>query len=252
MRFYGAQPISIERKHLERLSKYEYRVCVKTDGTRSFLISDESGVYLLNRAMQKTPFTGFRLSKESVLDGELTADGKSFIIHDGMVLAGKDISHLSLTKRLEELVPFIKSCPKVSGRVKIKEHLKLSEMNTIDPVAPGADGLIFTPVNEPVRTGTHETLFKWKPLELNTVDFLWSKGALWVQGPTFVEKAVFQAPEGSIVECSLNNGHWIPIKFRTDKNYPNNKRTFERTLVNIREDIKFSELVKLNASGPEE
>ena len=34
------------------------------------------------------------------------------------------------------------------------------------------DGLVFTPVNEPVRIGTHETMFKWKPLEKNTVDFL--------------------------------------------------------------------------------
>ena len=246
MRFFGAQPVSIERRHLPGLLRSEYRVCVKTDGTRNFIISDETGVYLLNRAMQKTPFTGFRLAKESVLDGELTADGSCFVIHDGMVLAGRDISQLPLDKRIEALTAFVKSCPKVSGRVKIKEHKRLSELGTIDPVAPGADGLIFTPVNEPVRTGTHETLFKWKPTEQNTVDFFWSEGHLWIQGPIRIQKAVFEAPEGSIVECRLENSvHWVPVKIRSDKNYPNNKRTYERTLVNIREDIKFSELVKL-------
>ena len=34
------------------------------------------------------------------------------------------------------------------------------------------DGLVFTPVYDPIRLGTHETMFKWKPLEKNTVDFL--------------------------------------------------------------------------------
>lgn len=245
MRFFGAQPISIERKHLPLLVRNEYRVCVKTDGTRAFLISDDTGVYLLNRAMVKTPFTGFRLAKESVLDGELTSDGSSFIIHDGMVLAGRDISQLPLDKRIDEIIPFVKSCPKVSGRVRVKEHMKLCDISNIDPFAPGADGLIFTPVHEPVRTGTHETLFKWKPTELNTVDFHWSKGCLWIQGSLKVQKAAFEAPEGSIVECKFCNGVWKPLKIRTDKNYPNNKRTFDRTLVNIREDIKFTELVQL-------
>jgi mRNA guanylyltransferase len=36
-------------------------------------------------------------------------------------------------------------------------------------------------------------------------------------------------------------GWWKPIKVRTDKTHPNNRRTFYRTLVNIKEDIKMSE-----------
>jgi len=38
------------------------------------------------------------------------------------------------------------------------------------------DGLIFTPINEPIRIGTHETMFKWKPRNKNTIDFLVKKG----------------------------------------------------------------------------
>ena len=37
------------------------------------------------------------------------------------------------------------------------------------------DGLVFTPINEPIRIGTHETMFKWKPQAKNTVDFLMKK-----------------------------------------------------------------------------
>ena len=34
-----------------------------------------------------------------------------------------------------------------------------------------SDGLIFTPIEEPIRTGTHPTMFKWK--SQHTVDILW-------------------------------------------------------------------------------
>ena len=47
--------------------------------------------------------------------------------------------------------------------------------------------------------------------------------------------------EGKIVECSYGNTGWQLEKVREDKTYPNNLRTFERTLVNIKEDIQPSE-----------
>lgn len=244
MRFFGAQPISIERKHLGLLIKNRYKVCEKTDGTRSFLVSDETGVWLLNRAMKKTPFEGFRLAKESILDGEITQDG-SFIVHDAMVIGGSDISQLNLDERIKLYTAFIRSCPKVIGKIKIKQHRDLKDISEIDPMAPGIDGLIFTPIDEPVRVGTHETLFKWKPTELNTVDFVYKEGYLCIQGPKYIQKATFQAPEHSIIECKFENGVWLPVKTRTDKNYPNNLRTYQRTLVNIREDIKFSDIIQL-------
>lgn len=244
MRFFGAQPISIERKHLHLLIKNRYKVCEKTDGTRSFLVSDDSGVWLLNRAMKKTPFEGFRLAKESILDGEVASDG-SFIVHDAMVLGGRDISQLDLNERIKLYTAFVKSCPKVSGRIRIKNHRDLKDISDIDPMAPGTDGLIFTPIDEPVRVGTHETLFKWKPTELNTVDFMYSGGYLYIQGPRCIQKATFNTQEKAIVECKFENGLWLPLKIRTDKNYPNNLRTYQRTIVNIREDIKFSDIVNL-------
>jgi hypothetical protein len=133
------------------------------------------------------------------------------------------------------------------------------------------DGLVFTPVNEPVRIGTHETMFKWKPKEKNTVDFLMKKEPSWevpgtVGGPLawrlYVQekgKLVFESEvamdlmnepwfeEGAIVECEfVDDGKrmwWRPLKRRTDKTHPNGRRTFYRTIVNIREDIKMKEFL---------
>jgi hypothetical protein len=106
------------------------------------------------------------------------------------------------------------------------------------------DGVVFTPVNEPVRMGTHRTLFKWKPFEQITIDFLIRSGKFLIQhegkmimvqeDPTFKE-------EDGIYECFYSK-IWKPLKRRTDKSHPNNKRTYERTLVNIQENIKFCDL----------
>jgi hypothetical protein len=50
-------------------------------------------------------------------------------------------------------------------------------------------------------------------------------------------------PDGTIVECGYGDLGWEPEKIRTDKTYPNNRRTYFRTLVNIREDIQFREFL---------
>ena len=54
-------------------------------------------------------------------------------------------------------------------------------MNTYLPsVEQEIDGLIFTPIEQPVKTGTHETMFKWKPRDKNTIDFqVKRRGTTW-------------------------------------------------------------------------
>jgi hypothetical protein len=122
------------------------------------------------------------------------------------------------------------------------------------------DGLVFTPVREMVKIGTHETMFKWKPKEKNTVDFLvrrddegiWrlyvqEKGKLMMES-TLPPVDIPWLRDGMIVECEFMENDvpmwWRPIMERKDKTYPNNRRTFYRTIVNIREDIKMKDFLK--------
>ena len=110
--------------------------------------------------------------------------------------------------------------------------------------------------------GTHETLFKWKPRERITIDFEVQAdehedgspmASLWIQGPKYImplirSNAMGKDPwsfHGRIVECAYGDAGWHIIKERPDKTHPNNKRTYERTLVNLREDIQASEFSKL-------
>lgn len=245
-RFPGPQPISIERRHLPLLSRSEYLVCEKTDGVRHFLVCftdscDRKICALVNRSFkfQLFPLT---VPRDTLLDGELI--GGDFIVHDAVCIQGEDLREKSLTVRLKKIKALVQCIVPIQKlRVRCKDMIPYSDIAKL-VLGEHTDGVIFTPVNEPIRMGTHRTLFKWKPFERITIDFLVKDGKFYIQhesslvliqhDPEFIETGIF--------ECSYDGHRWTPIKKRDDKSHPNNKLTFERTLVNLREDIKFCEL----------
>lgn len=247
-RFPGPQPVSIERKHIPLLSRNRYLVCEKTDGVRHFLVcfTDSTGkkiCALVNRSFdyELYPLT---LPRDTLLDGELL--GNEYIIHDAVCVKGDDVRQKSLTERLVYARAVTKSIlPLEKLKVKCKNMFEYKHMAKLI-LGDHTDGVIFTPIDEPVRMGTHRTLFKWKPHERITVDFLLKNSVFHIQneGKLFgVARPKCGSNLEGIFECSFDGTHWIPVLKRTDKSHPNNKRTYERTLVNIKENIKFCELV---------
>jgi hypothetical protein len=125
------------------------------------------------------------------------------------------------------------------------------------------DGLIFTPVRDGIKTGTHETMFKWKPRDKNTIDFqLKKKGDIWrlyvqERGNLIYESEFYEhmvpeyaqswMEEDAIIECQYMFNDvpmwWKPVARRYDKTFPNSRRTFYRTLVNIKEDISMNDFL---------
>jgi hypothetical protein len=248
-RFPGPQPISIERKHIHLLSKNPYLVCEKTDGVRNFLVcftdsQNRKICALVNRSFDYVLFP-LTLPRDTLLDGELL--GNEYIIHDAVCIQGEDLRQKSLTERLAKAHSVTKSIlPIPKLRVRCKNMIPYSEIRDLT-LGEHTDGVIFTPVNEPVRMGTHRTLFKWKPLDRITVDFAVRDEKFCIQHEgkfLSVQDCSDEEENGAIYECFYDeNLVWRPIKKRTDKSHPNNKRTYERTLVNIKENIKFCDLV---------
>lgn len=245
-RFPGPQPISLERVHLPILQKNDYLVCEKTDGVRHFLVcfTDSQNRKICALVNRKLDFVLYSITipRDTLLDGELIGD--VFVAHDAVCIQGEDLTRKNLIERLEKIraVCKIAVCSKL--RVQCKHMIQYRDVSTLS-LGPGTDGVIFTPVHERVLMGTHRTLFKWKPLEKITIDFVVHKGNLCIQHESVmlpIQTAPNDFAEGAILECILPRSTWIVLKERTDKNYPNNKRTFDRTLVNIRENIKFCEL----------
>jgi mRNA capping enzyme, catalytic domain/mRNA capping enzyme, C-terminal domain len=255
-RFPGPQPISIERVHFPILKHEPYMVCEKTDGVRHMLVCFEfenrKYCLLVNRAFEYK-YTTLAVPRGTILDGELLGD--EYLVYDAVMIRGQDVKSMNLLKRLEMAKSL--QIPKTPGnvKVKVKQMYSLQDIRHVN-LTPHSDGLIFTPQCDPVRIGTHEKLFKWKPN--NTIDFLVQQYGdtdgtpvygLHIQGfmvkPLTRSCAMGKDPkefDGKIVECEYGKNGWSIMKVRTDKTYPNNRRTYERTIVNIRENIQLSEL----------
>jgi len=267
-RFPGPQPVSIERRHFPLLKLQPYLVCEKTDGVRHLLASTDEGVFLVNRAFSYEK-VNIRVAKDTLLDGELVKtkagkeglrpDGKPavsllFMVYDAVRVKGEDLTHKPLTERLDTARKVIKAIIKTANaplEIRVKAMWDLGDpIPDLNSFEYETDGLVFTPVNEPIRTGTHETMFKWKPRERITIDFCIKNGSdLFVQdkGIPYKEASLHlhnvrrDLPDGTIVECGYGNLGWFVEKIRTDKTHANNRRTYFRTLVNLRENIQLQE-----------
>jgi hypothetical protein len=257
-RFPGPQPVSIERRHFCLLKRQPYLVCEKTDGVRHLLVSTPDGtVALVNRAFHVDPVK-IRIPKDTLLDGELvktkTGAKMLFMVYDAVRVKGEDLTRAPLDQRLEKARGALKGIIKTANapfEVRVKSMWALgSPIPNLNSFEYETDGLVFTPVNEPIRMGTHETMFKWKPHERITIDFCLQNGKeLFVQdrGEPYKEAELHmrnQRPDlanGTIVECGYGDLGWFVEKIRTDKTHPNNRRTYFRTLVNLREKIIVSE-----------
>jgi len=278
--FPAPQPISVERKHFGQLNSHPYVVSPKADGERFLLVALGDRSVLINRAFEETDIK-FRFKKNAfegtVLDVEKISN--RILVFDAYQVNGDIIKDKDLDERLERASALVKSVLKTSKdllKIEMKPVFERDELEKAIKTDFGyeTDGLIFTPKDEPARVGTHETMFKWKPLEKNTVDFQVVPSTrmhdcrqemiygydLYVQehGKKICEgrlsqdlvephwRPIMDAGKDHclILECEYIQGEvnfWRPIGIRRDKTMPNARRTFQRTLVNIEEDIQWKE-----------
>lgn len=244
-------------------------VCEKTDGTRVMLVCTEFEgkrvCAIVNRAFHMEEIS-LNVPRETILDCELIDN--LILVYDAIMVKGEDLRRRTLTDRLAAAASSIKMVlrtKKDKYAIKVKKMYPLPEIQKVlDAEYPyETDGLVFTPIEEPIRMGTHETMFKWKPREKITIDFMVKHtGKYMDQGHAGYEPVMelyiadrdklqsvtifnplvkykdLEMYENQIVECGYGDAGWYFIKTRPDKTYPNNLRTYERTIVNIREDIQ--------------
>jgi hypothetical protein len=218
----------------------------------------EGIVALVNRAFHVEPVK-IRIPKDTLLDGELVKakSGKVlFMVYDAVRVKGENLMTAPLNQRLEKARAVLKGIIKTANapfEVRVKAMIDLKDFKSfpnLNSFEYETDGLVFTPTEEPIRMGTHETMFKWKPRERITIDFCLQNGQeLFVQdrGEPYKEAELHtrnKRPDlanGTIVECGYGDLGWFVEKIRTDKTHANNRRTYFRTLVNIRENILVTE-----------
>lgn len=272
--FPGSQPVSIEYRHFDALRARPYVVCEKTDGTRCMLLAftfeNKKTCVCVDRALEMfTCPLNFRrpIYDGTILEGELYED--TLMLYDALLVCGTAVGRLDFLSRLEHLetlkglLTVLKYDPL---KLRVKTFHALKDFKTfmdvyLPTVSQKIDGLVFTPVDECVKTGTHETMFKWKPRDKNTIDFqMKRRGDTWRLYVQEKGKLVFESElrahqvpdepwieEDAIVECQYmfrdEPMWWRPLVRRRDKTFPNSRRTFYRTLVNIKEDISMTDFL---------
>lgn len=196
--FIGPQPVTLMKKNIteKRVDNItiqnEYTVTEKADGERMLLYFNSIGKsYLINNRLNiiKINTENKKGIKNSIFDGEYISEIDKFGVfdvyyYDKEIVANKPLipDRLNIMKNINEKNIFIKNFIynndddifKSINEIMTKIESGLYEYKT--------DGIIFTPKSLPVGSnfkndeyklqGTWDRVFKWKPSDENTIDFL--------------------------------------------------------------------------------
>ena len=302
--FPGAQPVSMTLQNLLLLKQFPYRVSWKADGTRYMMyIRDRDQIFFLDRKsdffkVEKVTFP--RRGKPNdvingtLLDGEMVIDEDAhgrkrprYLIYDIVCFPGTQIGQCDFDQRfkcIKEQIIDPRTEAFASGRIdpsresfgiRRKDFWEIiGAKKILSPqfkVGHETDGLIFQPVPDPYQLGTCETILKWKPHTLNSIDFrlkiiqtnapgcVREKVAqFWVIG---LDRPFFQIPlrgikdpvvrdelrnyNNKLVECVWDIGWFKVIRERTDKDKPNSVTTAEKVMKSITHPVTKEHLFKV-------
>ena len=277
-KFPGPNPVSLDSSHFASLRAEPYVACEKTDGVRMLLVCLALGggvnlVALVDRALAwyvlplrhvpKAMFQG------SLLDGELAwnkARGAwEYLVFDAVCVSGIPVLNCALDVRVaaaeRALAAYRPSDRDPVAGVRVKRFVPCGDAAGVRELVDAAqreydvDGLILTPCRAPVVYGRHAGMFKLKFGNRHTVDFLVGRNGrdLLVFDHGRHACVAQLAPnvygvEGSIVECEpAADGWWAVVGVRTDKTTANDRVTYEKTLLNMREKLTWDSIAPLFA-----
>uniref|UniRef100_A0A6G1SPD1 mRNA-capping enzyme n=1 Tax=Aceria tosichella TaxID=561515 RepID=A0A6G1SPD1_9ACAR len=300
--FPGAQPVSMDRENIHLLGAHKYRVSWKADGCRYMMyIQDEENIFFLCRNLLLWRVNNLKFPKiddlhghltDTLIDGELVTDifkGQKiprYLIYDVIALNGVLVGNQNFDKRCGKI-----KCIIVEARRKAKQHNIIPREGEAFKVADKGfwflhdarktwdldvthekDGLIFQPVDIPYKGGTCPEILKWKPPELNSIDFRLvvreerqngclpeTMAYLHVSNkPDPIDKFVLRGDllsyrqyHNKIVECVWNK-RWEVIRERTDKVSPNSLETAIAVYKSIKQPVTEQILFDFIAKIPPE
>uniref|UniRef100_D3TNV7 mRNA-capping enzyme n=1 Tax=Glossina morsitans morsitans TaxID=37546 RepID=D3TNV7_GLOMM len=289
--FPGAQPVSMNRENINMLHERPYRVSWKADGTRyMMLINKRDEIYFIDRnnsCFQVDNLTFVKSEdlnehlEDTLVDGEMVLDKYKdntiprYLIYDVVRLGEKDIGkqpfyedrlnciqkeiieprHRAMVEKIID-----RNDEPFGVRKKdfwdIRTSASLLSEKFAKRLSHEPDGLIFQPSKEPYTPGMCEDVFKWKPLEMNSIDFrlkivekclpgmLPEKHALLYVGGRDEPVGMLESTKvpkslnNKIIECSLSpEGKWVFMRERTDKTLPNSYNTAKSVFDSIRAPI---------------
>ena len=173
--FCGSYPVSIERNHLEALTRFPYMVSLKIDGIRMFALTWRNRVWFVNRKMDVFEGPACLAEDETLLDCEYVPQLNRFCVCDCIAVRGEYVGNYPLLERLQKASAVGK---KLNSFFRPQEFVPLEQLRNLWKKGQETqrhipqDGLVFTPAKLPYRLGIDYKLFKWKEAHRNTIDIL--------------------------------------------------------------------------------
>ncbi|XP_054871890.1 mRNA-capping enzyme isoform X2 [Amphiprion ocellaris] len=263
--FPGAQPVSMDRQNLRFLEQNPYKVSWKADGTRyMMLINGKNEVYMVDRdnsifhiANLEFPFRKdprVHLSN-TLLDGEMIIDKVNgqpvprYLIYDIIKFNGQPVGQCDFNIRLlcieKEIISPRMEKMKTGQIDKTKEPYSVRHKPFFDIHA----------ARKRYKPGRCDDILKWKPPNLNSVDFRLkitkvggegllpqTVGLLYVGNydrPFAKMKATKELKQydNKIIECTFANNSWVFMRQRVDKSFPNSYDTAMAVCKSIQEPV---------------
>jgi len=288
MNFPGSQPVSLDRSNINYLSQKPYKVSWKADGTRyMMMICGPLEIYLFDRdfSVFVAPDLKFPRRKnldehitDTLVDGELVMDKEGetyhprFLIYDIIRFQGLDVGNTDLDRRflcIDKEIIAPRNQLAAEGRLNKArepfsirrkefyniEHAQWVMEKLIPKITHETDGLLFQPSKDPYLCGQCIFVLKWKPAELNSVDFqlqitkvkregcLPEKiGYLYVQQLDVPFTTIKITPElkhydKRIIECCWTGKEWKFLRLREDKSFPNTYVTAQNVCESIKHPV---------------
>ncbi|XP_031639338.1 mRNA-capping enzyme-like [Contarinia nasturtii] len=291
--FPGSQPVSMDIQNLQLLSTKPYRVSWKADGTRyMMLIRKKDEIYFFDRNNACFQVFGIQFPcwedlnthiYDTLIDGEMVIDkveGQSFpqyLVYDVVCYNGNSymeyefyseelfsreqcIKEYIIDPRYEAMKRGLINKMSEPFSVRNKDFWdvalakKLIEPKFTKNLGHEPDGLVFQPSADPYIPGQCFDVLKWKPLNMNSVDF---KLKIHTESAGIVTRKVgylyvgrLQKPfatiklskdlnkyDNKIIECKFENNEWVFMRERTDKSYPNSFNTARAICESIRTPV---------------
>jgi len=242
----GAQPSNLNLNY--KYSWKDWYISNKFDGERILLFGYQNKSYSINRKNELST-VNFFIRNGDVFDTEKV--NNNYYILD-FIAENEKLLDIPFYKRIRlflEILSYKNSNLKsklflnFNSQEKLKLDLELKKVHSV------FEGYIFTFKRTKITFSTTKNILKWKPLEMNTIDFLYNKGKLFVgakKGLEYISVLLpteIEIPDNSIIECiPILNGpkiYWSFFRFRNDKLKPNFITVYNNTIDTI---LNFKEL----------
>lgn len=295
--FPGSQPVSLDESKYNQLKDPAYRATYKSDGIRYLLLCFEGDCYIVNRKyecrkikLRLVDWNGQPL-RRTLLDGELVEEPEGdlinlkYLAYDIVEFEELNLTNNDWDTRMDYVtkgVIVFRERDKLTNPslyenedldITTKLQWKLTDLKdlryyTEHTVKHETDGIIFTPLTMPYINGQCNEILKWKPINLNSVDFkaFWRNENLYLcitlsqQTPQKNENEdiaisilkgsnveYMKSLDGKVVEACYDKGRtnaWYPLRIRTDKTTPNNYLPFVSIFDSIDHNLDYDHLIE--------